>query len=323
MFRIEWARGWQFHASRVREKRFIEFGLKPQMRRDQLAMLMSQGGRFAAKFLQTIPKSWQTSFPDEHMQNLLRRRLRLDLTLGLSKCVGKRCRQRLNSKGDHLASCMKSGRVKLRANPLEAMWAQVCEEAGGRVVPNSRLSALRLGVDPSDTRRVEFCVHGLRFGHGGVPLLCDCTQVSVLSQKGEPHPRTTTVPGIAIERAEKRKPETYKEVAQKRGIVQLVTLACETQGRWSETCVLFIQSMAKQKAKEAPPVMRRSAELGWTSRWWSLLSCAAQRSFIASITDVDTHFLQKSLAPQPTLEEGCDAARPEVSPDISRLPLRA
>ena len=148
-------------------------------------------------------------------------------------------------------------------------------------------------------------------------------QVSVLSQKGEPHPRTTTVPGIAIERAEKRKPETYKEVAQKRGIVQLVTLACETQGRWSETCVLFIQSMAKQKAKEAPPVMRRSAELGWTSRWWSLLSCAAQRSFIASITDVDTHFLQKSLAPQPTLEEGCDAARLEVSPDFSRLPLRA
>ena len=169
------------------------------------------------------------------------------------------------------------------------------------MVPNSRLSALRLGVDPSDTRRVEFCVHGLRFGQGGVPLLCDCTQVSVLSQKGEPHPRTTTVPGIAIERAEKRKPETYKEVAQKRGIVQLVTLACETQGRWSETCVLFIQSMAKQKAKEAPPVMRRSAELGWTSRWWSLLSCAAQRSFIASINDVDTHFYRsRSRRSQPS-----------------------
>ena len=85
-------------------------------------------------------------------------------------------------------------------------------------------------------------------------------QVSVLSQKGEPHPRTTTVPGIAIERAEKRKPETYKEVAQKRGIVQLVTLACETQGRWSETCVLFIQSMAKQKAKEAAPQPTKDRE---------------------------------------------------------------
>ena len=285
-------------------------------------MLMSQGGRFAAKFLQTIPKSWQTSFPNDHMQNLLRRRLRLDLTLGLQKCVGKHCRQQLDSKGDHLASCMKSGRVKLRANPMEAMWAQVCEEAGGRVVPNSQLSNLRLGVDPSDTRRVEFCVHGLQYGHGGVPLLCDCTQVSVLSQKGEPHPRTTTVPGIAIERAEERKPKTYREAAQARGIVQLVTLACETGGRWSPTCVEFVQSLAKQKAKEAPPVMRRSAELGWTSRWWSLLSCAAQRSFIASITDVDTHFLQKSRAPQPSLEEGCDGARLEVSPDVSRLPLR-
>ena len=107
-----------------------------------------------------------------------------------------------------------------------------------------------------------------------------------------------------------------------RGIVQLVTLACETGGRWSPTCVEFVQSLAKQKAKEAPPVMRRSAELGWTSRWWSLLSCAAQRSFIASITDVDTHFLQKSRAPQPSLEEGCDSARLEVSPYVSRLPLR-
>ena len=87
-----------------------------------------------------------------------------------------------------------------------------------------------------------------------------------------------------------RKPKTYREAAQARGIVQLVTLACETGGRWSPTCVEFVRSLAKQKAKEAPPVMRRSAELGWTSRWWSLLSCAAQRSFIASITDVDTHF---------------------------------
>ncbi len=90
-------------------------------------------------------------------------------------------------------------------------------------------------------------------------------------------------------------------------------------------CIEFVQSLEKQQAKEAPPVMRRSAELGWTSRWWTLLPCAAQRSFIASIADVDTHFLQKSRAPkaapkaEPSFEEGCDGARLEVSPHVSRL----
>ena len=224
--------------------------------------------------------------------------------------------------GDHLGSCMKSGRVKRRANPLKSLFAQISGEAGGRVILNQQLSKLRLGIDPKDKRAVEFCVYGLPFGRAGVPCLCDCTQVSVLSAEGVPHPRTRTKAGVRIEVAEKRKPKRYREAAQSRGLVQLVTLACETGGRWSQQCVDFIQVLAKHKAREAPPLMRRSAEYGWSSRWWSLLSCAAQRAFISSITDMDTHFLQPSRAPLPSLEEGCDAARLEVGPSPSRLPLR-
>ena len=177
-------------------------------------------------------------------------------------------------------------------------------------------------VDPKDKRAVEFCVYGLPLSAFGVPCLCDCTQVSVLSAEGVPHPKTTTVAGIRIEIAEARKPKKYREAAQARGRVRLVTLACETGGRWSDGCVNFVRVLAKHKASEAPPIMRRSAEYGWSSRWWSLLSCAAQRAFVSSITDVDIHFLQPSRAPQPSLEEGCDAARLEVGPSFSRMPMR-
>ena len=43
----EWAHGWQFYASRTREHRFLEFQLRPNMSRSDLAMLRSQGGLHA------------------------------------------------------------------------------------------------------------------------------------------------------------------------------------------------------------------------------------------------------------------------------------
>ena len=83
----------------------------------------------------------------------------------------------LDEFGDHLASCMRSGRVQRRANVLEKIWMQVFAEAGGTLVPNEKLRHMRIGVDQEDKRRVEFAVYNLKFGP---PLLCDVTQVSPL-----------------------------------------------------------------------------------------------------------------------------------------------
>ena len=69
----------------------------------------------------------------------------------------------LDEFGDHLASCMRSGRVQRRANVLEKIWMQVFQEAGGTLVPNEKFRNMRIGVDQEDKRRVEFAVYNLKF----------------------------------------------------------------------------------------------------------------------------------------------------------------
>ena len=113
---------------------------------------------------------------------------------------------------------MRTGRVQRRANVLEKIWMQVFKEAGGMVVPNEKLRNMRIGVDPEDNRRVEFCVYNLT----GVPLLCDVTQVSPLAQNGTPHPKCAVEAGAAFEVAVKRKNSTYREAQQNAGQVKVI-----------------------------------------------------------------------------------------------------
>ena len=157
----EWSHGWQFQASRILDIEFKEFDLRPNLTPSGQALLLSQGGIHAAKFLQAPPVNYQAAFEDCHFQCLLRRRLRLEIPFGMSKCPGKHCNHVLDKYGDHLASCMKSGRVKKRAKCLEVTWAQICEEAGGAVVRNAKLRDMKLRIDHRDRRHVEFAVFGL------------------------------------------------------------------------------------------------------------------------------------------------------------------
>ena len=165
------------------------------------ALLLSQGGPFASQFLQALPTKPQLELENLHMYCLLRRRLRLPLVDGLCSCPahshgnGKNKsteKVELDEFGDHLASCMRTGRVQRRANILEKIWMQVFEEAGGTLVPNEKLRNMRIGVDQEDKRRVEFAVCNLKFGP---PLLCNVTQVSPLDQSGTPHPKCSTKAG--------------------------------------------------------------------------------------------------------------------------------
>ena len=154
---------------------------------------------------------------------------------------------------------------------------QVFEKAGGTLVPNEKLRHMRIGVDQEDKRRVEFAVYNLKFGP---PLLCDVTQVSPLDQNGLPHPKCAVTAGAAFEVAEKRKTNTYREAAQAEGKVKLETLACEIGGRWSDNCIKWVAHLAKYKASSELPHLRRASEFAWHSRWWSILSVAAQRALV-------------------------------------------
>ena len=50
---------------------------------------------------------------------------------------------------------------------------------------------------------------------------------------------------MAIDEAEKHKRETYPELVQS-STCQLVVLACEVGGRWSETCTWLVRTLAEE-----------------------------------------------------------------------------
>ncbi len=323
----EWGRGWQFYASRVRDKRFLDFEVKPQLSPTEQALLLSQGGPFASQFLQALPTKVQLEIENSILQCLMRRRLRLPLADGLCTCPANshgsgrnwsKVKVVLDAFGDHLASCMRTGRVQRRANVLEKIWMQVFREAGGTVVPNEKLRNMRIGVDPEDNRRIEFCVYNLF----SVPLLCDVTQVSPIAQNGIPHPKCAVEAGAALKVAVERKNSTYREAQESEGQVKLQTLACEVGGRWHSDCVDWVGRLAKMKASAELPHLQRAAEFAWHSRWWSLLSVAAQRAFALSLIEVDCEAIKPLADYEPKVGAVLADVRYELESAVSRLPLR-
>ena len=89
---------------------------------------------------------------------------------------------------------------------------------------------------------------------------------------------------MAIWRAENDKARTYPELAGST-FVRLVTVACETEGRWSEACIDMLRSLATARSRSAPTVTRHSARAYWHRRWRTLLSVAQQDSLAATLID--------------------------------------
>ncbi len=106
----------------------------PSLDRSRRAMLLSQSGRGAGRWLSAIPRTLATTLKPMRMQVALRRRLRWPLPLGPRHCNGNSCKQLLDGLGDCWASCVPSGRVKRRSRPLERIWAIIFREAGTRVL---------------------------------------------------------------------------------------------------------------------------------------------------------------------------------------------
>ena len=66
-------------------------------------------------------------------------------------------------------------------------------------------------------------------------------------------------------------------------MADLVVLAGEVGGRWHEDAVHWIRCLAKHKAKQQHPLLKRSVELAWTDRWWALVGAASQNALAASL----------------------------------------
>ena len=138
-----------------------------------------------------------------------------------------------------------------------------------------------LDVDPTDARQIDVLASGLPL-HMGRPLFCDVSLRSPLAADGSPHPGATTTDGATFRQAQRDKHRKYADVAAD-SRTELVVLAAEVGGRWNQESLDLVRQLAAYKAGESPPLLRRSVELAWTDRWWSLLSIAVQSAFAASL----------------------------------------
>ena len=118
--------------------------------------------------------------------------------------------------------------------------------------------------------------------HRGAQVAVDATLVSPLKRNGTARPRAHWQDGAALQDARKAKQRNYPELLRSRRC-RLLTAGMEVGGRWEETAYEFLVELAKEKAQEAPKLLRGSATHGWLRRWVSLLSKAGMDSLASTL----------------------------------------
>ena len=80
--------------------------------------------------------------------------------------------------------------------------------------------------------------------------------------------------------------------------------------------------LAKYKASSELPHLQRASEFAWHSRWWSILSVAAQRALALSLIEVDGDAIKPLADFEPKIGDILADVRYELGSVVSRLPLR-
>ena len=257
----------------------------------------------------------------QRFQIALRRRLRLPLLVADRRCgtTGPGCGLALDARGDHRASCPRTGLLARRAGPVERAWFRVAQESRARVVHKQLLRDTNVAPLPvGDRRQLDMVVCGI--SHRGVALCCDATVVSPLDRQGRPHGRAAVEDGVALATAAGRKRRTYPELLHS-PMGHLVVLGCEVGGRWNSDAIRFVRQCARARAQEAPRLLRGAAAQGWSKRWWGHLSIAVQDALVATLC-LEGHLALGGFAADVALPLGdvLTDATPDATP--SRMPLR-
>ena len=284
--------GWQYFSSstvEAKERRKI----LSSMCRSARALLRSQSGLGASQALSSAPTCPECTLAPEVFQGMIRRRLRWPLPLSSSSCSGCGCG--VDTLGDHLSSCMRSGRVKLRATPIEQAVARICREAGARVRSNVFLRNLNVATEPNDRRQLEVIASGLPV-LGGSQLAIDVTLRSPLQCNGEPRAQADWCDGATAEAARADKEAKYPELATG-ARCRLVVLALETGGRFSRELGEFLRQLAHARSLAAPSFLRAATAAAYERRWSRMLAVSATSSYIQSIL-MDKEDLANLASPQ-------------------------
>ena len=114
-----------------------------------------------------------------------------------------------------------------RAAPGARRCAGLPRSCGARVARHVKLADMNLDVPVADEQRIEVVANGLPFWHGS-QLALDATIVSLLTRRGEAHPRADVQSGCAVLAAARRKRcQTHPELGRARHC-RLVVVGIET-----------------------------------------------------------------------------------------------
>ena len=182
----------------------------------------------------------------------------------------------------------------------------MCLEAGATVRENVKLRDLNVAVPAGDERELEVLATGLPC-LAGAQLAVDVTLRSPVTGAGVPHARAATTNAVAANAARADKEGKYPELTSS-GRCVLIVVALETGGRFSEETSNFLRDLSFARAREAPPIMRSSAQHAWHRRWLRLLACTAARAWCHAVI---------SPTQSTVLSEGEGAA-----PDLADLTAR-
>ena len=137
---------------------------------------------------------------------------------------------------------------------------------------------------------------------------------SALHSDGSPYPGAAALDEKAIDRLTAQKHNDYPElVASDR--VHFVVLACEEGGRWGPDVFAVMRDLVRLKVAGLHPLLRRSAALAYTRRWWSILAMGAQSAAIDCILGKDPQV----WAPQGAPSLASVLADADIAPEPSRV----
>ena len=106
--------------------------------------------------------------------------------------------------------------------------------------------------------------------------------------------------GAALLRARGDKQRKYTELVHN-DRCQLVVVALETGGCWSDEATKFFNELAGSRAREVPPMLRGSTFYGWLRRWTRMLSISCGRAFASSLVSSRSEAVEGQDGPAPDL----------------------
>ena len=136
----------------------------------------------------------------------------------------------------------------------ERTLARVCREAGATVRHNTKLRDMNVAVAAEDERAIEVLASGL-------PAV-DVTVRCALTADGLATPGAARHDGAALLRARGDKERKYTELVHN-DRCQLVVVALDAGGRWSDEATKFSCELAGSRSREVPPMLQGSTFYGW------------------------------------------------------------